>query len=31
VLYVYLDRLQIWLKARWPGRWSDAGTSEAPA
>jgi len=31
VLYVYLDRFQTWLKARWPGRWSDAGTSEALA
>jgi multidrug efflux pump len=31
VVYVYLDRLQTWLKARWPGRWSDAGTSEALA
>ena len=31
VLYVYLDRFQIWLKARWPRRWSDAGTSEALA
>src|SRR5271170_7551754 len=25
VVYLYLDRLQIWLKARWPRRWSDAG------
>jgi multidrug efflux pump len=31
VLYVYLDRFQSWLKARWPGRWSDAGTPEALA
>jgi multidrug efflux pump len=31
VLYVYLDRFQTWLKARWPGRWSDAGTAEALA
>ncbi|MGA2397805.1 MAG: efflux RND transporter permease subunit [Steroidobacteraceae bacterium] len=28
VLYVYLDRFQIWLKARWPGRWSDARAPE---
>jgi multidrug efflux pump len=31
VVYLYLDRLQIWLKKRWPGRWSDAAPSEAPA
>jgi multidrug efflux pump len=31
VLYVYLDRLQTWLKRRWPRRWSDAEPSEAPA
>jgi multidrug efflux pump len=31
VLYVYLDRLQIWLKKRWPRRWSDAEPAEAPA
>src|SRR6202044_3779279 len=31
VLYVYLDRLQIWLKQRWPRRWSDAEPTEAPA
>jgi len=31
VLYVYLDRLQTWLKGRWPRRWSDAKPSEAPA
>ena len=31
VLYVYLDRFQTWLKARWPRRWSDADTSEALA
>ena len=30
-LYVYLDRLQIWLKRRWPRRWSDAEPAEAPA
>jgi multidrug efflux pump len=24
VLYVYLDRFQLWLKRRWPSRWSDA-------
>jgi multidrug efflux pump len=24
VLYVYLDRFQLWLKRRWPRRWSDA-------
>jgi multidrug efflux pump len=24
VLYVYLDRLQGWMKSRWPGRWADA-------
>ena len=27
----YLDRLQIWLKQRWPRRWSDAEPTEAPA
>jgi multidrug efflux pump len=31
VVYLYLDRLQIWLKKRWPGRWSDAAPAEAPA
>ncbi len=31
VVYLYLDRLQIWLKKRWPGRWSDAEPAEAPA
>jgi multidrug efflux pump len=31
VLYVYLDRLQSWLKKRWPGRWSDAEPTEVPA
>jgi multidrug efflux pump len=31
VLYVYLDRVQTWLKRRWPWRWSDARPSEAPA
>jgi multidrug efflux pump len=31
VVYLYLDRLQIWLKKRWPRRWSDAEPSEAPA
>jgi multidrug efflux pump len=31
VLYVYLDRFQTWLKARWPGRWSDARESGALA
>jgi multidrug efflux pump len=29
VLYVYLDRLQAWLRRRWPRRWSDAATVEA--
>jgi multidrug efflux pump len=31
VLYVYLDRLQIWLKKRWPRRWADTQPAEAPA
>ncbi len=31
VVYLYLDRLQIWLKQRWPRRWSDAEPTEAPA
>jgi multidrug efflux pump len=31
VLYVYLDRFQIWLKNRWPRRWSDAAPTETPA
>ncbi len=31
VLYVYLDRLQSWLKKRWPRRWSDAEPTEVPA
>ena len=31
VVYVYLDRLQIWLKTRWPRRWSDAEPTEALA
>ena len=31
VVYLYLDRLQIWLKRRWPRRWSDAEPTEAPA
>ena len=31
VVYLYLDRLQIWLKRRWPRRWSDAEPAEAPA
>jgi multidrug efflux pump len=31
VLYVYLDRFQIWLKSRWPRRWSDAAPQETPA
>jgi multidrug efflux pump len=31
VVYLYLDRLQIWLKKRWPSRWSDAEPAEAPA
>jgi multidrug efflux pump len=31
VLYVYLDRFQSWLKGRWPRRWSDAGSAQAPA
>jgi multidrug efflux pump len=31
VVYLYLDRLQIWLKKRWPRRWSDAEPSEVPA
>jgi len=31
VLYVYLDRFQIWLKRRWPKGWSDAEPAEAPA
>jgi multidrug efflux pump len=31
VLYVYLDRLQIWLKRRWPRRRWDDEPSEAPA
>ncbi|HTV95702.1 MAG TPA: efflux RND transporter permease subunit [Steroidobacteraceae bacterium] len=28
VLYVYLDRFQTWLKARWPRRWSDAEAAQ---
>jgi multidrug efflux pump len=28
VLYVYLDRFQIWLKQRWPRGWLDAGPRE---
>jgi multidrug efflux pump len=31
VVYLYLDRLQIWLKKRWPRRWSEAEPTEAPA
>jgi multidrug efflux pump len=31
VVYVYLDRLQSWLKKRWPGRWSDAEPAEVAA
>jgi multidrug efflux pump len=30
VVYVYLDRFQIWLKKRWPRRWSDAEPAEVP-
>jgi len=29
VLYVYLDRLQTWVKRRWPQRWSDADAAGA--
>jgi multidrug efflux pump len=29
VLYVYLDRFQIWLKRHWPRRWSDAAAAGA--
>jgi hypothetical protein len=28
-LYVYLDRLQSWLKRRWPRRWADDGLPKA--
>ncbi len=31
VMYVYLDRFQIWLKNRWPRRWSDAAPAETAA
>jgi multidrug efflux pump len=31
VLYVYLDRFQLWLKRRWPRGWSDAEPAQAPA
>jgi multidrug efflux pump len=31
VLYVYLDRLQTWVKGRWPRRWSDAGPEAGAA
>jgi multidrug efflux pump len=30
VLYVYLDRLQIWARGRWPRTWSD-GSAPAEA
>ena len=29
VVYVYLDRLQSWVKRRWPRRWSDGAAAEA--
>jgi multidrug efflux pump len=29
VLYVYLDRLQSWVRARWPKRWSDSAAGAA--
>jgi multidrug efflux pump len=31
VLYVYLDRLQVWARGRWPRRWVDGGPAAAGA